>query len=77
MVVIGGSTGGTRVISEIISKLPANLDAGVLVVQHILEFLSDAFAKRLSSLTDLHVKEAKNGDIIKNGVVLVDLEAII
>lgn len=71
VVVIGSSTGGTKVVTEIISRLPKNLNAGVLVVQHLLDFMSTPFTKRLSTLTDLAVKEAEEGDVIQNGLVLV------
>jgi len=51
--------------------LPADLDAGVIIVQHMPAGFTDALARRLDSLSPLHVKEAADGDIVSAGTVLV------
>lgn len=71
VVIIGSSTGGPNVVQSILSSLPADLPAGVLVVQHMPKEFTGPFALRLDENSDFSVKEAQNGDIIKDGTVLV------
>ncbi|WP_456487820.1 protein-glutamate methylesterase/protein-glutamine glutaminase [Candidatus Alkanophaga liquidiphilum] len=71
VVVIAASTGGPRALSEVLFALPASLPAGVLVVQHMPPFFTRALAERLNAACELQVKEAENGDEIKDGCVLI------
>lgn len=71
VVVIGSSTGGPKVVQSIVSSLPRDIAAGVLVVQHMPKAFTGQFATRLDEVSDLQVKEAKDGDLIKNGHVYV------
>lgn len=71
VVVIGCSTGGPPALTEIIPRLPANLRAAVVVVQHMPPGFTDALARRLDSLAPLAVAEARNGDLLAEGRVLV------
>ena len=71
VVVIGSSTGGPKVVQSIISSLPRDIAAGILVVQHMPKGFTEQFASRLNETSDLEVKEAKDGDLIKNGTVYV------
>ncbi|MBU0502205.1 MAG: chemotaxis response regulator protein-glutamate methylesterase [Candidatus Margulisbacteria bacterium] len=71
IVVIGASTGGPRALSELIPKLPANLPAAVIVVQHMPPDFTAAFSARLDMDSLLRVKEAAEGDVIEAGKVLV------
>ena len=71
IVVIGASTGGPKVVQAIISALPSDLDSGVLVVQHMPKGFTEQFAKRLDATSQLRIKEAKDGDLIENGTVLI------
>ena len=71
VIVIGSSTGGPRVVESIICSLPKDLEASILVVQHMPKEFTGQFAKRLSQISDLKVREAKDGEEIHNGVVLV------
>jgi two-component system chemotaxis response regulator CheB len=61
-VVVAASTGGPRALSEIISGLPADLDAAVLVVQHMPPEFVPTLADRLSQISALPVTVAANGD---------------
>lgn len=70
VVAIGASTGGTEAISHILSSLPAVI-APILVVQHIPPEFSRMFAERMDSSTRLHVVEARDGDYLEPGKVLV------
>ena len=71
LIVIGSSTGGPNVVQSILSSLPSDIPAGILVVQHMPKEFTGPFALRLDENSDLNVKEAENGDVIKDGMVLV------
>jgi len=71
VIIIGASTGGPRITQYIISALPKEIEAGVLVVQHMPKYFTSTFAQRLDKISDLEVREAKDGDLIQNGTVLV------
>jgi len=71
IVLIGASTGGPRALSEVIPALPHDLPAGVLVVQHMPEGFTGPLANRLDRISNLEVQEARNGDAILRGRVLI------
>lgn len=70
IVAIGASTGGTEAIYNVLKQLPDNM-VGIVVVQHIPAEFSRMFAERLDKQIDLNVKEAKTGDWIEPGQVLI------
>lgn len=70
IVVVGASTGGTEAFSEFLRVLPEGFDP-VVVVQHMPERFTSAFAQRLDTLTPLSVKEAVHGERLKPGDVRV------
>lgn len=67
VIAIGTSTGGPSALFNVFKNLPADLPNPVLVVQHMPEGFTKAFAERLNSNSPLHVKEAADGDIVKPG----------
>jgi two-component system chemotaxis response regulator CheB len=67
---IGASTGGTVAIETVLRELPVHC-AGTVIVQHMPEFFTAAFAKRLDSVCRLEVREAKDNDSVIPGVALV------
>lgn len=71
IIVIGSSTGGPRVLTDIFSKLPADLSASILVIQHLPSAFTFAFAQHLNSISKLRVKEATDGDTLENGCAYV------
>jgi two-component system, chemotaxis family, protein-glutamate methylesterase/glutaminase len=70
IVAAGASTGGTEALREIIESLPPGAP-GMLVVQHMPEGFTAAFAKRLDSTARVEVKEAASGDAVVPGRVLI------
>jgi len=68
-IAIGTSTGGPKNLLKVIPKLPYDTKSSVFVVQHMPEFFTKPFANRLDSLSEIHVKEAENGETVKRGVV--------
>ncbi|MDD4565486.1 MAG: chemotaxis response regulator protein-glutamate methylesterase [Eubacteriales bacterium] len=70
VVAIGASTGGTEAIYSIITALPRDMP-GILIVQHMPPVFTRLYAERLNNSCMLEVKEAKNGDEVKPGRVLV------
>ncbi len=67
---IGASTGGTEAIKEVVSALPENSPA-VVVVQHIPESFSKSYAARVDSLSAVKVYEAKDNQKIEPGCVYI------
>mgnify|MGYP004000563691 CR=1 FL=1 len=70
VIAIGASTGGTRAIQELLMRMPRN-SPGMIIVQHMPESFTEPFATRLNELCELNVREAKNGDLITIGEVLI------
>jgi len=70
VIAIGASTGGTEALKEVLVRMPANTP-GILVVQHMPANFTTAFAERLNHLCQIEVREAKDGDSVLNGQVLI------
>lgn len=70
VVCIGASTGGTESLREILVALPANAP-GILIVQHMPEKFTAAFARRLDGLCQIEVREAEHGDAVLRGRALI------
>jgi len=70
VVCLGASTGGTEAIRQVLTALPANAP-GMVIVQHMPESFTKAFAKRLDGLCEVGVKEAEHGDPVLRGHVLI------
>lgn len=70
IVAIGASTGGTEALKEVLMQLPRN-SPGIIVVQHMPSNFTGPFAQRLNTLCEVEVKEAKNGDTVGIGQVLI------
>ena len=68
---IGSSTGGPAAIAKIISRLPADFSAAIVVIQHVDEKFAPGLVEWLSQQSPLPVRLAKEGDRIEQGVVLV------
>ena len=70
VVAIGASTGGTEAIREVLEALPAETP-GTVIVQHMPEKFTRAFAERLDTLCRMEVREALGGEILRPGLALV------
>ncbi len=71
IVALACSTGGPKSLQQVIPILPKNLDCGVVVVQHMPAGFTASLAQRLDEMSEVKVKEAAQGDIIKKGVVYI------
>ncbi len=71
LVVIGSSTGGPQALNTVITALPSDLPFPILVVQHMPVAFTPVFAERLNRLSEIDVKEAASGDVLKAGNVYV------
>ena len=71
VVVIGTSTGGPRALQSVLTNLPADLPAAVLVVQHMPPGFTRSLAQRLNQASRLVIQEAANGDRLARGLVLL------
>lgn len=70
IVALGASTGGTEALPAVLKQLGADTPA-IVVVQHMPERFTAAFARRLNEFCPMAVKEAANGDIPRRGLVLI------
>lgn len=68
--VIGASTGGTDALAGLLPALPAGFP-GIIVVQHMPANYTRNFAERLDRLGAMRVREAADGDVVEDGVVLI------
>ncbi|MDG5470309.1 chemotaxis response regulator protein-glutamate methylesterase [Jeotgalibacillus sp. ET6] len=69
VVLIGTSTGGPRALQKVVSHLPKDLGAPVVIVQHMPAGFTRSLASRLNTISPLHVKEAEQGDTLQNDTV--------
>jgi two-component system, chemotaxis family, protein-glutamate methylesterase/glutaminase len=71
MVAIGISTGGPNALQYMLSQLPSDFPAAIVVVQHMPEGFTDMFARRLNECCAIDVKEAQSGDMLVAGRALI------
>lgn len=71
VVLIGSSAGGPPMLDALLSALPPDLPAAVVVTQHMPEGFTASLAERLNRVSPLPVKETENGDTLQTGSVLV------
>lgn len=71
IIAIGVSTGGPNALREVFAKIDPNISQPIVVVQHMPAGFTEEFAKSLNSICPLEVKEAKQGDLLKPGRILI------
>ena len=70
LIAIGASTGGTEALLEVLKRLPKNTP-GIVIVQHMPPVFTNMYAERVDKLCAMNIREAKTGDRVKPGVVLI------
>ncbi len=71
VIAIGISTGGPNALQYLLSQIPAEFPATFVVVQHMPEGFTEMFARRLDECCAMDVQEAKSGDLLVAGRVLI------
>lgn len=71
IVAIGASSGGPHALRYLLPRIPADLDAGIVIVQHMPESFTEMLARWLNEICELEVKEAESGDLALPGNVLI------
>lgn len=71
LLVIGASTGGPVALTELLAQLPLTFPLPIMLVQHMPENFTKAFAERLNRLCAIEVKEAQEGDRLRAGTALL------
>jgi len=71
VVAIGVSTGGPPAVQKVLSALPEDFPAGIVIAQHMPAAFTGPFAKRLDNVSKIKVKEAESGDVLKPGHAFV------
>lgn len=71
IIAIGTSTGGPRALQEVIPYIAQNINAPIVIVQHMPPGFTKSLAERLNNISKILVKEAEQGDILKNGVAYI------
>ncbi len=71
LVALACSTGGPKALQQVIPFLPKNLDAPMLIVQHMPAGFTASLAARLNDLSEVTVKEAADGDRLEKGTVYI------
>lgn len=70
IILVGASTGGTEALRSFLEEMPVDCP-GILIVQHMPENFTAAFAKRLNGLCKIEVKEAAHNDSVLRGRALI------
>jgi len=71
IIAIGTSTGGPKALQFVVPKLPGDLEASVLIVQHMPRGFTKSLAERMDSMSELNVKEAEDSDVLEAGWVYI------
>jgi two-component system chemotaxis response regulator CheB len=71
VVAIGTSTGGPKALQDIIPNLPKDFPTPIVIAQHMPPNFTGTFAERLNQLSQITVKEAEDGEALKNGVAYI------
>ena len=71
LIAIGASTGGPAAVAKVISQFPKDIQAAVIVIQHVDQNFAPGLAEWLSKQTSVPVRLAQEGDTIENGQILI------
>ena len=68
---IGTSTGGPRALQQVVTRLPKDIPAPIVIVQHMPAGFTKSLAKRLDSMSQISVKEAEDQETLQNGTAYI------
>lgn len=68
---IGTSTGGPRALQQVLTRLPEDFPAPIVIVQHMPAGFTKSLAKRLDNMSQITVKEAENREILQKGTAYI------
>ena len=71
LILIGTSTGGPSALQNVLTKLPSNIQAPIIISQHMPSGFTKSLANRLNTLSEIYVKEAENREVINNGTAYI------
>ena len=71
LVALACSTGGPKALQQVIPKLPENLDAAVVLVQHMPVGFTASLSARLDEMSEVRVREAQDGEVLQKGTVYI------
>ena len=71
IVAIGTSTGGPKALQNVISNIEEDINASIVVVQHMPPGFTKSLAERINNISRVRVKEAAHGDVLENGVAYI------
>lgn len=71
LVALACSTGGPKALQHVIPKLPENLDAAVVLVQHMPVGFTASLSARLNEMSEIRVREAQDGEVLQKGTVYI------
>lgn len=71
LIALACSTGGPKALQSVVPFIPANIDAPMLIVQHMPEGFTKSLAMRLNEMSKVTVKEAEQDDILEKGIVYI------
>ncbi|MBF0608257.1 MAG: chemotaxis response regulator protein-glutamate methylesterase [Candidatus Magnetobacterium sp. LHC-1] len=71
IIAIGTSTGGPKALQSIVPMLPKNISIPIVISQHMPHSFTGPFAERLNQLSQVCVREAKNGEKLQSGIVYI------
>ncbi len=71
IIAIGTSTGGPRALQQVIPKIPGNINAAILVVQHMPSGFTKSLAERLNNISEVSVKESEGNEELCPGCVYI------
>lgn len=67
VIAIGTSTGGPRALQSLLSELPKDINASIVIAQHMPPKFTKSLADRLNSISQINVKEAEEGEVLERG----------
>ncbi len=71
LIAVACSTGGPKALQRVVPYIPSEIDAPIVIVQHMPKGFTQSLAESLNEISKVSVKEAENGEVLKKGVVYI------